>query len=114
MLYSVNKSKKNISVTSRCSAAENGLNLKKTITHEMYKQHRDDMGVPCITPSTQDFDHSTYCMQYLPEVYSVPFTNTNIHKTARVWFSSYLPTNRRISSFLNYPYLPSFACDSKF
>ena len=32
---------------------------------------------------------------------------------ARVCFSTNLPTNRRISSFLYNPHLPSFACDSK-
>ena len=31
----------------------------------------------------------------------------------RVCFSTNLPTHRRISSFLDYPHLPSFACDSK-
>ena len=31
----------------------------------------------------------------------------------RVCFSTNLPTNRRISPFLDNPHLPSFACDSK-
>ena len=37
----------------------------------------------------------------------------NPKRCIRVWFSSYLPTHRRLSSFLDYPHLPSFACDSK-
>ena len=41
------------------------------------------------------------------------FIFVKIIGVVRVCFSFYLPTNRRISSFLDYPHLPSFACDSK-
>ena len=34
-------------------------------------------------------------------------------KGTKIWVSSYLPTHWRISSFLDYPHLTSFACDSK-
>ena len=42
-----------------------------------------------------------------------PPHNQTLEMNTRVCLSTNLPTDRRISSFLDNPHLPSFACDSK-
>ena len=51
-------------------------------------------------------------LHYCKIIFKMKYTIVNDTRI-RVWFSSYLPTNQLISSFLDYPHLPSFPCDPR-
>ena len=87
-----------------CSCSRQCKKLKNETAHEVlayfeYSLHNHSVQSLCGFISSLEID--------------IKYTIYNIRNCIIVCFSTNLPTNRRISSFLDNPHLPSFACDSK-